>query len=274
MATYPSNPSLSQGTNATAVNPANWNMLVDNINAIGADLVDARGDGQEFPGTDHTIGQATDLNDILQAVKHMLADISGETNWYDAPAGSLKVHNHSNVQGGSVPWSSIGSGSRNMDLHPEYPGALWTTSLRGASASGSNTGTQATGEDVVSYLARHYYEFSSSETVLQDYYIALRLTLPVDFGAWATSNAMQIEYRTESGTSINCHVDVYIYKSGTASLIASSENNASINWSTIVIDDSVLGSWSAGDIMEIYLKLETRSDYYARIGKIKFNYTS
>ncbi len=95
MATYPSNPGLSQGTNGTAVNPTNWNMLVDNINTIGSDLVDARGDGQQFPGTDHNAAQATDLDDILQAIKHMLADISGETNWYDAPAAGLKSHDHS-----------------------------------------------------------------------------------------------------------------------------------------------------------------------------------
>lgn len=274
MATYPSNPNLPQGTNETAVNPTNWNTLVDNINAIGADLVDARGDGQEFPGTDHTAGQATDLDDILQATKHMLADISGETNWYDEPAASLNSHDHSSGKGGSIPWSSIASNSRFLELHPEYPGAVWTTSLRGASPSGNNTGTKATGEDVVSYVARHYYEFESSETSLQDQYVAVRFTLPENFNAWATSNAIQIEYRTENGTSINCHVDAYIYKSGAASLVASSENNASTSWLTIVIDDSALGSWSPGDIMEIYLKLETRSDYYARVGKVRFNYTS
>jgi hypothetical protein len=274
LATYPSNPNLPQGTNETAVNPANWNTLVDNINAIGADLVDARGDGQEFPGTDHTAGQATDTDDILQAVKHMLADISGETNWYSEPAANLKLHDHSSGKGGSIPWSSIASNTRFRELHPEYPGAVWTTSLRGASPSGSNMVDRSAGQDVVSYVARNYYEATSSETSLQDYYVALRFTLPEDFNAWALSNAIQVEYRTESGTSINCHVDFYIYKSGTASLVTSSENNASTAWSTIAIDDSALGSWSAGDIVEIYLKLETRSDYYARVGKVRFNYTS
>ena len=274
MATYPSNPNLPQGTNETEVNPTNWNTLVDNINAIGVDLVDARGDGQEFPGTDHTAGQATDLDDILQAVKHILADVSGEANWYDEPAASLKSHDHSSGKGGAVPWSNIGSGSRSKDFHPEYPGAVWTTSLRGAAASGNNDGTKSTGQDVVSYAARNYYEFTSSETSLQDHYIALRFTLPEDFGAWASSNAIQIEYRTGSDPSTNCHVDIYIYKSGTATLVASSENNAGTSWSTIIIDDSVLGSWSSSDIMEIYLKLETRSNYYARVGRVKFNYTS
>lgn len=274
MATYPSNPNLSQGTNATAVNPTNWNTLIDNINAIGADLVDGRGDGQLFPGVDHTAGQSTDIDDMLQAIKHMLADIGGETNWYDAPAASLKSHDHSAGKGGAVPWSSIASNARFAEFHPEYPGAVVTLSLRGAAPSGNNTGTHNTDQDVVSYVARNYYEFSSSETSLQDEYIALRFTLPEDFTAWASTNAIQIEYRTESGTSINSHVDVYVYKSGTATVVASSENNASTAWSTIVIDDSALGSWSAGDIMEIYLKLETRNNYYARVGKTSFSYTS
>jgi hypothetical protein len=274
LATYPSNPNLPQGTNETAVNPTNWNTFVDNINAIGADIVDARSDGQEFPGTDHTAGQAADLDNMLQAIKHMLADISGETNWYDETAANLKSHDHSSDKGGAVPWSSIGSGSRSIDLHPEYPGSLWTTSLRGASASGNNTVTLSTDQDVVSDVAHNYYEATSPETSFQDYYVALRYTLPEDFNAWASNNAIQIEYRTESGTSINCHVDVYVYKSGTATLVASSENNASTSWSTIIIDDSALGSWLSGDIMELYLKLETRNDYYARVGKIAFNYTS
>jgi hypothetical protein len=274
LATYPSNPDLPQGTNETAVNPANWNTLVDNINAIGSDLVDARGDGQDFPGTDHTAGQTTDVDGILQAVKHMLADISGEASWYDEPAASLKSHDHSSNKGGAVPWSSIGSGNRSTDLHPEYPGAVWTTSLRGASPSGNNTADCSTGQDVVSDVAHNYYEATSSETSLQDFYVSVRYTLPEDFSGWVSSNAVQIQYRTESGASINCHVDVYVYRSGSAALVASSENNANTAWSTIVIDDSALGSWAAGDIMEIYLKLETRNSYYARVGKVTLSYTS
>ncbi len=274
MATYPSNPSLPQGTNGTAVNPTNWNTLVNNINAIGSDLVGARGDGQQFPGTDHSAAQATNLDDILQAIKHVLADISGETNWYDAPAADLKSHDHSSGKGGAIPWDSIASNTRFEELHPECPGAVWTTSLRGAAASGNNIVTRSTDQDVVSDVAHNYYEGNSSEASLQDYYVALRYTLPEDFGAWASANAIQIEYRTESGTYLNCHVDLYIYKSGAATLVTSSEDNSNIDWSTIVVDDSSLGSWSSGDVVEIYLKLETRNNYYARIGKIRFNYMS
>ena len=274
MSTYPTNPNLPQGDNDTPANPTSWNTLIDNINAIGDDLVDGRGDGQTFPGTPHTAGQATDIDGILQAIKHMLSDISGETFWYDELPSSLKVHDHATGKGGAIPWSSIDSGARKIYLHAEYTGALWTTSLRGAAASGDNSGTKSIACEVVSDATKTFYEFTSSETSLQDYYVCLLFTLPDWFGTWAEDNALQIEFRSESNISINCHVDVYIYKSGSADQVASSEANANVDWSTITIDDSSLGSWAAGDIIEIYIKLETRNDYYARIGRITFNITA
>lgn len=275
MATYPNNPNLPQGTNLTAVNTVNWNTLVDNINSIGADLVDAKGDGQIFPGTPHSPEQCIDINDALQAIRHILTDISGESNWYNAPTGSLRLHNHSIGQGGLIPWSSLGtSNSRKIELHPQYPGALLTSSLRGASPSGNNSITITTNVDVVSYVGRHHYEGKSSQTSLQDYYVALRFALPIDFNTWATSNAIQIEYKTASALSTDSHVDIYIYKSGNSNVISSNENCVNTNWSSIGISNSTLGTWSANDILEIYLKLESRNNNYARIGKITFNYNT
>jgi hypothetical protein len=211
----------------------------------------------------------------MQALRHQIAHISGETNYYDAPAGSLKVHTHAVGQGGLVPWAGIGaSNARRVELHPLFPGGVLTPSLRGASPGGNNTITITNGVDVVSYLGRHYYDGSSAQVSLNDYYLALRFTLPIDFGAWATTNCIQIEYRTGSSLSSDCHVDIYLYKSGTGSMITYSENNVNVNWSNIGIDDSTLGTWSPNDILEIYIKLESRNSNYARIGKVAFNYAT
>jgi hypothetical protein len=215
------------------------------------------------------------MDDAMQAIRHILSHVSGETNWYDAPAGSLKVHTHAVGQGGLIPWGSLGvSNVRKVELHPMFPGGLVTTSLRGAGASGNNTITITNGADIVSYVGRHYYDGVSAQSSLNDSYIAVRFTLPVDFGAWATSNAIQIEYRTGSVISSDCHVDIYLYKSGNGTVITNSDNNVNANWSNIGISNESLGAWSAGDIMEIYIKLESRNTNFARIGKIAFNYTS
>lgn len=274
MATYPTTPNISQGTAGTAVNPTNWNMLVDNINAIGADLVDSRGDGQTFPGTPYSPGQSSDLDDALQAIRHMVSQISGETNWYDQPTGSLVSHDHSAGEGGSVPWSSLGSGSRTLTLHPGYSGMVWTTSLRGAAASGDNLLDTSSDQEVVSDVAYNYYEATSSEVTRQDIYVAMCWTLPEDFSSWASDSAIGISYRTESGTYTNCHVDVYVYKSGTGSLVASDTDNTSTSWASITIDDSALGSWSDGDTLELFFKLETSNNYFSRVGKVTFSYDS
>jgi len=273
--TYPTNLVIAQGTLETTLNTTNWNIFVDQINAIAADLVAVRTEIETFSGVDHTAAQATDVTTALGSIRHMLTEISGETNWYDDPAGSLKIHNHSVGQGGLIPWGVLGiSNSRKIELHPQYRGAVLTKSLRGASASGNNTITINTDVDVVSYMGRHYYEGISSQASLQDYYAALRFTLPTDFGSWATSNAIQIEYRTGSALSSDCHVDVYIYKSGNGTAITNSDNNVNVNWSNIGISGSNLGTWSPSEILEIYLKLESKNNNYARIGKVALNYTS
>lgn len=256
-ATYPVSPALAEVTNATAVNPTWGEAIRNNINAIGDDLIEAFGDDDAWNGTPNTAGQAANIEELLENMRAQIKAITGQSNWYDTVPVSLET-----LSGGAI------------DFHPQYSGAVRTTSLRGASASGNNTVTESTGVDTVSDVGRHYYENTSAETSLQDSYIALRFTLPEEFTAWATSNAIQIEYRTESSTSINCHVDVYIFKSGTATVVASSENNASTSWATATIDDSALGSWSAGDIVEFYIKLETRNDYYSRVGKVRLNFTS
>jgi hypothetical protein len=266
---------LSLGTIETLVSVENWNGFVDNLNELISDLILANGDGAVFPGTDHTADQSICMDDAMQSIRHQLVHVLGESKWYDAPAGSLKVHTHAVGQGGLVAWSSLGaSAARKVELHPQYPGALLTKSLRGTSASGNNTITITNDVDVVSYVGRHYYDGVSSQSSLQDYYVALRFTLPVDFGTWAASNAIQIEHRTGSALSSDCHVDAYIYKSGSGSVVASSENNVNVNWSTISISDSALGTWAAGDILEMYIKLESRNSNYAKIGKIVLSYNA
>lgn len=273
--TYPSATTIPTGTNNTPVDITNWNRFVDNLNTLIADLILANGDGQAFPGTDHTALQSICMDDAMQSMRHQVAHLTGETYWYDAPAGSLKVHTHAVGQGGLVPWGSLGASNvRKVELHPAYRGSLITTSLRGASPSGNNAITITNNVDVVSYVGRHYYDGASASASLQDTYIAVRFTVPIDFGAWASANAIQIEFKTGSALSSDCHVDVYVYKSGNGTVITNSDNNVNVNWSSIGFSGANLGTWAADDILELYIKLESRNTNFARIGKVALNYTS
>lgn len=272
LATYPSKPNLPSVNSETYVDSIWGNSVIDNINAIGEDLVNSFGDGQNFPGTEHSPGQIQNLSEAIQAIRHMLVHITGKTNWYDEPNGSLKAHNHSFEQGGSVPWSSIGTTNyRNIVIYPQYSGAIQTNSLRGAVASGNNSITITTGVELISNVGKYYYEGISNQTNLNDTYIALVYVLPVDFNSWL-ENAIQIEYKTSSLLSSNSHVDVYIYKSGTSGVIVSIENNVNTNWTTINVASNLLGSWSAGEVLELYIKMESKSNNYVRVGRTIFSY--
>jgi len=137
-----------------------------------------------------------------------------------------------------------------------------------------------------SYNSYNYYEFSSSESdVLQDQFIKIVWTLPEDFSVWETTNAVVLDYRTETGFSTENDVEVYSYLSGceymdstacgTAGSNPSSSSNASASWSTITIDDSNLDlADTAGEQLVIYVKLESYNDYYAQIGDLTINYLS
>jgi hypothetical protein len=273
--TYPSATTIPTGTIDTPVDATEWNRFVDNLNEIIEDLILANGDGVAFAGTDHTADQSICMDDAMQSIRHQLLHLSGETYWYSAPSGSLKAHTHAVGQGGLVPWGSLGAdNTRKVELHPIFSGGVITNSLRGADASGTNTITVTNVVDVVSYVGRHAYAGVSAQVTLHDTYIVVRFVLPKDFGAWASANAIQIDYKTDSALSSDCHLDVYVYKSGSGTVVTSSENNVNVNWTNLGIVSANLGSWAADDIIEIYLKLESRNSNVVRIGRIVFNYTS
>ncbi len=163
---------------------------------------------------------------------------------------------------------------RFVELHPPYPGAVWTGSCRGATYSGHNNVERSISQEAVCNREHNYYEVTSGEASLQDYSVALCWTIPDDFRAWAEMNPIVIDFRTESGTYLNAHVGVKIYKAGWASGLSESSHNTDTGWAVIIIEPMDVKGWKPGDVMEIYLKLASRNDYYARVGSIRFNYVA
>ena len=162
-----------------------------------------------------------------------------------------------------------------VEFHPRYPGAVKTFSLRGAAHSGNNEVDFSVDQDVVSHVAHNYYEVTSSEASLQNCYVALRYTLPDDFVSWADMNAIQIEFRTESATYLNSHVSAYVYYPAAStiagSVLDSNTHNAQTEWSVIILDAGAT-TWKAGDVLELYIDLAARNNYFARAGTVTLNY--
>jgi len=169
--------------------------------------------------------------------------------------------------------------AKTITLSPEYAGAV-LTDYYGAGTDTVITGSMTSDTDTTQGTTiRNYYEWNSSETAAQNFYtVAIRITLPKDFSAWATTNALVINYITESATTTQSDVDVRVYNENSATIVASDLDNSSVTWTTAVVDDSVLddgasSEWDAADeVAVIYLRMGSQDDDFVHIGDIQLNY--
>ena len=131
---------------------------------------------------------------------------------------------------------------------------------------------------------RNYYQWTSSVASLNMYTVAVRVRLPKDFSAWATSNALQVDYATSSTSTANNFLDTRVYlETNSTTAVAATTNSVSAvanTWTTVTIDDSVLNDGSAPDWngadqqATIYLRMGALSSNTVRIGEIRLNYLS
>lgn len=174
--------------------------------------------------------------------------------------------------------------TKTISLQPEYAGAVLST-FYGAGTDTNVTGAMTSDTDTsVSNNLRNYYQWLATSGTLQQYTVAVRVKLPKDFSAWATTNAMQIDFVTQSTSTANNFLDARVYlESNITTAVASSTSNASGTagvWNTITIDDSVLDDasapeWDAADeTVVIYLRMGSANSNYTRIGEIRLNYLS
>ncbi len=182
--------------------------------------------------------------------------------------------------------------AKSIKLSPEYIGASLTAS---GSATTNGTMTSDTIHDTTAGW-ENYYEWTSTQGSLQDYTIAVKVMLPSDFSAWASSNAVQINYATENTATAKNKLDVSIYNMTTNpdKVVYQTLTNASGTngvWTTATVDDSQLvdstsPDWStAGETAVIFIKPYSLVDAvnctggvdngcYVRIGDIVLNYVA
>ena len=192
---------------------------------------------------------------------------SGEGNLYwDTDDDALKAYD------GSAWVDVAGSTARTVVLEAEYAGA--TLSADGSNNTGSMT-TDNTRSSTTNWM--NYYDWTSSQTSLQDYDVIARFTLPPDFSSWATSNAIVFDYVTETTSTSDNQIDISIYLESSGTSDVDDNDNVSSTagtWATTVIDDSDLGDCNAaGEVCVIVINMQSKDSYYSRIGDITLNYT-
>jgi len=177
--------------------------------------------------------------------------------------------------------------TKQITLTAEYPGAVITAS-GSAHTTGFMTSDASPSASANQYNFENYYMWDSTDnTNLNDYTVAVEVTLPKDFSAWPSSgNAITIDFNTGLTTTAQNALDVYIYKKGVSNTgipVYFSTNNVSTSvktWKQITITKSQLEgttTWNQpGDQAVIYLKMKARDNTanYVQVGDIDLNYLS
>jgi hypothetical protein len=179
-------------------------------------------------------------------------------------------------------WEALDGGgggctSCNTTLSPEFAGASFTAS-NSAAINGTMTseiGTSATGW-------QSYYQWTSAQTSLQDYTIAVRIKLPTNFSSWKATG-LTVNFVTQSNISTDNKVDVVIYNDTDTpgEIVASKSTQVSATggtWSTIQftstnLDDGVAPDWdAAGETAILLIRLYSKDSNYVRIGDIGLDF--
>lgn len=247
------------------------NYLTVGVASNGSVTLDATGSGAGL-----TVADALTASSTLTSTGALTVGSGGNTFTFDPATGPLYA-------GNARP-------AKTIKLSPEYQGAALTAS---GSATTNGTMTSDTIRDSTAGWM-NYYEWTSTQGSLQDYTIVVKVTLPSDFGAWATSNALQINYATENTSTSKNKLDVSIYNMSTNpdQVVYQTLTNASGTngvWTTVTVDKTLLGDgvspdWNAaGQTALIFLKPYSLVDAvnctggvdngcYVRIGDIVLNY--
>ena len=175
--------------------------------------------------------------------------------------------------------------TRQIVLTPEYAGAVITAS-NSAYTNGFMTANASQSAALGAYNYENYYQWSSSQTSLNDYTVAVTVSLPKDFSGWPSSgNAITIDYNTALATPADNALDVYIYNKGDTSGVPvwfiTNQASAQKTWTQIGITGAQLSAAKPWNLSidngqaVIYLKMHAMNTVnYVQVGDIKLNYLS
>jgi hypothetical protein len=175
---------------------------------------------------------------------------------------------------------------RKITLSPEYAGAVLST-FYGAGTGSNITGNMTSDASPSGALMRTHYSWSSSTaSPLQEYTVAVRITLPSNFSAWCSgsiaactgnTDAIVVNYNTLAVEAANNALDAYGYNTAGTQLFADTANvvGSLDGWGTITVAYDSLSNWNtANSTAVIYLRMQAMNNYHVLLGDIVLNYVS
>ena len=165
----------------------------------------------------------------------------------------------------------LSSNDREMnvvqELHAEYP----NTSYKGDGAE--NVGQLGLDNDGT--VQRNYYRWTSTRSSLQDYDILVNVTLPADFVRWSTT-PLSLTYRSATANTDDNKADVAVFDTAgnAVTLTGSASSLVSTSWVTGQMHYSGSPTWTAGQDIQIRIRVFAKDANTIDIAGLKLQYVS
>lgn len=191
-----------------------------------------------------------------------------------------------NIMSGTLPDSGSGK-SRILVMSPEYSGA---TMSKDGSVTTTGTMTSDNSLNAGGIGWKNYYEWSSTQSSLNDYSIIARIILPSDFNTWETGScpsstcALEFNYQTGLNTTADNGIS-YVVSNDVdtpATAVCSVGSTANTSWggsgcAEALLNDGAAPEWdAAGETAVIRIKMAAKNTASAlvRAGDIILRYKS
>lgn len=180
-----------------------------------------------------------------------------------------------NPSSGGVSLAGTAEHGEKLVLNPEYAGTVLSSN-----GAGNDVGTMTSGFDGTQ--KENYYQWTTSQSSNQVYYVVVQIPLPSSWGGWNGSAPLTVDVNTSS-TSNGTIAGTLLDTSGTAVT----------NWNSCSLTPTVANTWktagagaagtpaacnissgtfAAGGVMTLELKLQAPTGGTTEIGNIILNY--
>ncbi|TSC57863.1 MAG: Uncharacterized protein Greene041662_870 [Candidatus Peregrinibacteria bacterium Greene0416_62] len=169
---------------------------------------------------------------------------------------------------GNLSWTTGSEGSGDiLSLHPEYPNAIYYQ-------SGSTFIGQLAGSGGLNSGFENTYQWTSSKSTIQDYWISTKIRVPDNFQRWDPVKALQLRYRTKSATTTVNHITVKLLDTaGAAVALTGGATLANTSFTTASISGpSAAGTYTPGGFITVLIKLASTSSGQANAGFLTVNW--
>lgn len=170
---------------------------------------------------------------------------------------------------GNLTWSKgINEGSGDiLSMHPEFENVLYFQ-------SGSSYIGQLALSGAINSGYESTYQWASTKSTMQDYWMSIRVRIPDNFVRWDPSASLQLRYRTKTSNTAQNHITVKLLDTaGTAVALTGGATLANTAFTTASISGpSSAGTYTPGGYITVLIKAAATSAGQANVGFLNFNW--